>query len=231
MELLSSRLALALSMLSSCECLADIGSDHGYLIATAVQTGVAKRGVAVEINQLPFEQTQKTVRLHGLNAVVDVRLGDGLKPLQRGEADALCIAGMGGGTIKGILSNGREALESVKQLVLQPNVDAGELRTFLLQNGFIIVDEHLVADGEFIYQVIKAQPGIELREYNHLELEYGRLNLSRRSELLKQTVMRDLNHWEGVLRELNKAKPENVVARRQQIELWVHGLKGVQQCL
>ena len=94
MDLLSPRLRMALSMLSPCECLADIGSDHGYLITTAVQTGLAKRGIAVEINQLPFEQTHKTIRLHALAAVVDVRLGDGLDPLNKGEADALCIAGI-----------------------------------------------------------------------------------------------------------------------------------------
>ena len=230
MELLSPRLSVALSMLVPCECLADIGSDHGYLITTAVQTGVAKRGVAVEINQLPFEQTQKTIRFHGLTAVVDVRLGDGLGPLQMGEADALCIAGMGGGTIKTILNNGRERLESVVQLVLQPNVDAGELRAFLLGNGYVIVNEELVADGEFIYQVIKAQPGNEQREYNQLELEYGRMNASRNNVLFKQIIARDLNHWESVLRELNKAKAESVVARRQQIECWVQALQGVQHC-
>ena len=134
MDLLSPRLRMVLSMFSPCECLADIGSDHGYLITTAVQTGLANRGIAVEINQLPFEQTHKTIRLHALAAVVDVRLGDGLEPLKQGEADALCIAGMGGGTIKGILSNGRNRLKSVTQLVLQPNVDAGELRAFLFNN-------------------------------------------------------------------------------------------------
>lgn len=228
MDLLSPRLRMALSMLSPCECLADIGSDHGYLITTAVQTGLAKRGVAIEINQLPFEQTHKTIRLHALAAVVDVRLGDGLDPLKKGEADALCIAGMGGGTIKGILSNGLDRLESVTQLVLQPNVDAHILRDFLLKNEFEIVDEHLVADGGFVYQVIKVQPGHEPREYDRLELEYGRLNLSRQSDLLKQIIVRDLNHWEGVLLELNKAKTESIAARRQQIELWVRDLKSVQ---
>ncbi|MDP3488213.1 MAG: class I SAM-dependent methyltransferase, partial [Bacillota bacterium] len=192
------------------------------------QAGIARRGVAVEINQLPFEQTQKTILLHGLASVIDVRLGDGLGPLQRGEAHAVCIAGMGGGTIKGILNSGRNRLESAAQLVLQPNVDAGELRAFLLTNGFIIVDEQLVADGGFIYQVIKAQPGAEQREYSRLELEYGRLNFSRHSELLKQIIARDLKHWEGILRELNKAKAESVVTRRQQIELWVRDLRGVQ---
>ncbi|KAF0198105.1 MAG: tRNA (adenine22-N1)-methyltransferase [Bacillota bacterium] len=225
MELLSSRLGVVLSMFAPCECLADIGSDHGYLITTAVQAGRARRGIAVEINQLPFEQTQRTVEQQGLATAVDVRLGDGLKPLQRDEADAVCIAGMGGGTIKGILSNGRDRLESVAQLVLQPNVDAGELRAYLLQNGLVIVDEQLVADGGFIYQIIKAQPGSELQEYNRLELEYGRLNFKRHSDLLKQIIARDLKHWEGILLELTKARTEHVAVKRQQIELWMQDLK------
>lgn len=227
MDLLSPRLTVILSLIASCNCLADIGSDHGYLVATAVATGVAKRGIAVEINELPFEQTLKTVRQQGLANVIDVRLGDGLKPLSVGEADALCIAGMGGGTIASIVSGGGERLESIQQLVLQPNNDVAQLREYLFNNGFAIVQEELVADGDFIYQVIKAQPGEKPPVYSKLELEYGRLNLYNKSDLLIQIIERDINHWQSVLEQLDKAKTENAVAKRQQLEIWLAELRSI----
>lgn len=229
MELLSRRLKTALSMLEPCRCLADIGSDHGYLIVSAIKTGVARRGVAVEINRPPYEQTLRTVELYGLTDSIDVRLGDGLQPLRQGEADALVVAGMGGGTIAGILATGRDRLGAIRQLILQPNVDAAQLRTQLLRDNFVIVDELLVEDGDFIYQVIKAQPGQETQEYSALELEYGRIILKGGSILLNMVIKRDILHWEKVLSELNKAKSEDAVHKRGQIERRIRELKEVQQ--
>jgi len=222
MELLSPRLKTALTMLAKCNCLADIGSDHGYLITSAVLSGLAKRGIAVEINELPYAQTTKTINQNQLSSLIDVRLGDGLSPIHKGEIDALCIAGMGGGTITGILERGVDQLASVTQLVLQPNVDAAQLRAHLLKY-YVITDERLVADGDFIYQVIKAQPGQEACPYTKVELEYGRINIAQQSDLLKNVLCRDIAHWEKILDQIGS----NHAERRKEISAWITQLKEV----
>jgi tRNA (adenine22-N1)-methyltransferase len=206
-----------LSLLQNCECLADIGSDHGYLVACAVHSGVAGRGIAVELNLSPFEQTRKTIAVDDLEGRVDVRLGDGLNPLKVDEVDAICIAGMGGKTIRDILGQGSTKLGKVSQLVLQPNVDAKDLRIFLLNSGFFISEETLVLDGEFIYQVIRAEPGTETCEYTDIEMEYGRNIIRKGGQTLQQTLNRDLTHWKRVLGELDKGSSASVERKKTEI--------------
>jgi len=223
---LSPRLSAILEMLSPCKTLCDIGSDHAMLISEAVLQGRAGRGIAVEINRAPFEQSLRTVRERQLQDKVDVRFGDGLGPLREGEVDALCIAGMGGGTMVGILSAGQDKLASVRQMVLQPNVDAGALRRHLMGIGFQISDELVIEDGMYIYQVLKAEPGSETTPYSKLEMEYGRHNLMRKCALISRLLTRDLFHWQKVLAELDKTDASAARQRREEIELWVMTLKG-----
>lgn len=217
MTSLSPRLTALLELLTPCRCLAEIGSDHGLLITTAVACGVAERGVAVEINRSPYLESQKAVLTAGLEDRIEVCLGDGLKPLAVGEVDALCIAGMGGGTVARILARGETKLTAVRQLVLQPNVDAAELRQYLLTSGYAIVDERLVLDGDYLYQVLRAEPG-EGGSYSPLELEYGRLNLARHDPLLLQLLSRDLAHWLRVRDELTKGRGESIARRQSEVE-------------
>lgn len=225
MDVLSPRLMTILSKITPCLCLADIGSDHGYLIVSAVVANIAQRGVAVELNRDPFEQTRKTVISHGLTDLVDVRLGNGLAPLAEAEADAICVAGMGGGTIRSILENGYGKMSKVTQLVLQPNVDARELRHFLLTHDFLISDESLVLDGAYVYQVLKAIPGVETEEYSVLELEYGRHILRASGPLLQQVIVRDIAHQQKILTELSKGRGEAIEIKKQEVESKISELK------
>jgi len=216
MTTLSPRLAALLRFITPCRCLADIGSDHCMLLTAAVERGIAESGVAVEINRAPFEESQRAVLAAGLEDKIEVCLGDGLVPLAEGKIDALCIAGMGGGTMARILARGEGRLSGVRQMVLQPNVDAAELRQHLLSRGYAIVDERLVEDGDYIYQVLRAEPGGRA-SYSPLELEYGRHNLNRQDPLLSKLLSRDLVHWLKVRDELAKGTAESVVLRRNEV--------------
>jgi tRNA (adenine22-N1)-methyltransferase len=217
MRELSLRLQTVLALLNETLCLGDIGSDHAFLVAAAVLQGKARCGIAVELGELPYRQSKKTVTALGLSELVDVRLGDGLAPLAPDEVQALCIAGLGGGTMRGILERGRGKLGQASQLVLQPNVDAGLLRSYLWESGFRVRDEAVVEDSGIIYQVMRAEPGSETIGYSPLELEYGRLNLRRFDATTARLIRRDLAHWRRVLVDLQAARQAGTHAR----SLWV----------
>ncbi|MBT9136300.1 MAG: tRNA (adenine(22)-N(1))-methyltransferase [Firmicutes bacterium] len=229
MTLLSPRLAALLQMLAPCATLADIGSDHAMLISGAVQAGKAQRGIAVEINLAPFLESQRAVCRAGLQGKIEVRRGDGLAPLGVGEVDALCCAGMGGGTISQILAKGEGKLSAVRQMLLQPNVDGAKLRQHLLGTGFRVTDDQVVEDGAYTYQLIYAEPGKELKPYSPLELEYGRHNLARRSSLLVTLLARDILHWNKVRAELKRSNTEGSELRRRQIDEWIAQLEEVEK--
>lgn len=227
MRELSLRLQAVLALLQETPCLGDIGSDHAFLVAAAVRQGKAKRGIAVELCELPFRQSERMVSALGLGQVIDVRRGDGLAPLLPGEVQALCIAGMGGGTIRGILERGQDKLCQVSQMVLQPNVDAGVLRGFLCDIGYRIALETVVEEAGIVYQVLRAEPGKAGELYTPLELEYGRINLRRLDPCTIRLLHRDLAHWQHVLKSLRAARQKNTAERRQWVSERVCALKEV----
>lgn len=217
---LSPRLARILDLLKPCRCLADIGSDHGYLICQAVLDGKAARGVAVEMNDDPYQQTILAVVEAFLIEEISVRKGNGLDPVHVGEANAVCIAGMGGKTIAEILTLGSPKLSAVSQLVLQPNLDAHIVRRCLRDLGFVVEDETLVADGAFIYQIISAVPGASGATgcgLDSIYLEYGAVNLLRGDQLLRELLTRDMVHLEKVAAQMSQAKSKHTVQRRHEV--------------
>ena len=103
--------------------IADIGCDHGLLSIALAISGRYKKVIGVDVSQRALEnaldfhkkvldvleqqqgQNQEEEGTSNTILPLEFRLGDGLEPLQPGEADALCIAGMGVETMLSILTN------------------------------------------------------------------------------------------------------------------------------
>lgn len=126
---------------------ADIGSDHGHLVKALLATGRIDFGIAVENKQLPYLNSQRTLR--GLNA--DVRFGSGLEPVGIGEVESISICGMGGGTIRKILERSPDKLPP--RLVLQPNNRSDAVRDWAWRNRYQLVDEWFTA-GSRSFEVL-----------------------------------------------------------------------------
>ena len=111
------------------------------------------------------------------------------------------MAGLGGNTIRGILSDAPQVLAMVKRLVLQPMTDAGDLRLWLVSHGWKITDEHLIEDEGRIYVVIVAEHGYERIEHPVL-LELGPRLLEKGSPLLGHTwtvLLSNMSaYWRGL---------------------------------
>lgn len=98
--------------------IADVGTDHGLLAIALAMTGNYKKvvGVDVSVDALQdgayklFDAVQTRAQIRRSNDVlqilskVEFRHGNGLNGLTRGEADIICIAGMGTKTMIEILS-------------------------------------------------------------------------------------------------------------------------------
>jgi tRNA (adenine22-N1)-methyltransferase len=66
---------------------------------------------------------------------------------------------MGGNLISQLLEDEKELARSVKKLILQPMTTKIELRKYLLNNGYTIVEEKIAIEGEKIYEIIVAEVG------------------------------------------------------------------------
>ena len=87
------------------------------------------------------------------------RLSDGMKALKTGEVQCAVIAGMGGGLVIKILSESREVADSLQECVLQPQSELEKVRTFLLEEGFFIIQEDMVKEDGKYYPMMKVASG------------------------------------------------------------------------
>ncbi len=141
-----------------CRCLADIGTDHGYVPAALLLAGRVGRAVAADIGAPPLEHARRTAARCGVEDRMDLRLGDGLSVLSPGEADVIVIAGMGGDTIAGILAAAPWSRDG-PLLLLQPMSRACELRRWLPEQGYAVRAETLVQDKGVLYPILSAAGG------------------------------------------------------------------------
>lgn len=199
------RLGMLLELAGSGTRLADVGSDHGYLVIEALTSGRWQQGIATDISPAAVEKTRRAARLAGLETRIDCRQGDGLEPLAAGEAEAAVIAGMGGPTIAQILARGFP----VSRAVLQPMKDVAALRAFLLENGFCIREEALARAAGRWYHGLLVEPGAE-PERSPLEVRVGWRLLERRHPLLRPWLAFRIGQME---RWVNKTRPDSDQAR------------------
>lgn len=171
---LSKRLEEVVKSIPKGARIADIGSDHAYLPCYAYLQGYITEAIAGEVVEGPFQSAKDQVKKVNLENMIDVRKGNGLAVLEKGEVDCVTIAGMGGTLISTILEEGKEKLEGVTRLILQPNIGAINVRKWLLDNEWEIIDEKILEDEKRIYEIVVAERGEAKKPYGD-ELESGLL--------------------------------------------------------
>lgn len=184
---LSNRLAAVANLVLPGKAAADIGTDHAYLAVYLVINGICPVVVASDRVRGPLASASQLVDLLSLNKQIQVRLGEGLEVLSPGEVETICVAGMGGYTMREILEASPQVLESSRRLVLQPQSNIPVLRKFLMESGWRLVKEEIAYDHGFYYEILAAEKG-EMT-LNEVELEFGPLLVSQPHPLLKSYLI------------------------------------------
>ena len=148
------RLQTVASLVPKGANLGDIGTDHAYLPIALYETQQISKAVAIDVHEGPYQSALNAVKVRHLEAVIDVRFGDGLMPLKPGEVNVLTLAGMGGKTMLDILSARPDVLESVHDLILQPQGSESAVRLAMLGDGWRLKSEKLVEEDDRIYVVM-----------------------------------------------------------------------------
>ena len=155
------RLNCAIALLAGAQVVADIGCDHGRLCCALIQQDAAHACIAVDISAPSLKKTEQLIRKIGGQGRVETRLGDGLAPLAKGEADALAILGMGG-TLMARILDVDPPLMGAKTCVLQPMRAAEDIRRWLFERNYPVLRDRVVLDAGRYYQVFSvAQPDEE----------------------------------------------------------------------
>lgn len=154
---LSPRLAAVGSLVSAGCRLADVGSDHALLPIRLLIDRRVRWAVATERSPARLESACRAAERFAVRAL-DLRAGDGLDPLTRGDGiGVLVLAGIGGRSTRRILDPDRLAALGIRRLVLQPQTCVAEVREHLDRFGWVPVDETVVADRGRFYSVLAAE--------------------------------------------------------------------------
>jgi tRNA A22 N-methylase len=135
-----------LGLLTPCELLADVGSDHGLLPIAAVSRGLAERALAVDLREEPLRGAQRNLVRAELEDRVSTLQGDGVAALAGRGVDALVLSGLSGRTIERLCRAAPHVLAGVRQLVLQANQGADTLRAWALDSSWHLRDEVMVEE-------------------------------------------------------------------------------------
>lgn len=180
---LSERMKRLAALVTEGNRLADVGTDHGYIPIALVQAGKIPAALAMDVNPGPLARAEAHIRQAGLATYIKTRLSDGLTQLQKGEADTVLAAGMGGMLILRILEGGGHCLDEVKELILQPQSDVRRVRERLAAGGWRITEEDILFEDGKYYPMMKAVHGRE-RSLSEAELYYGKAEVQRSPQVL-----------------------------------------------
>ena len=235
---LSGRLAAIADMITPGFVPVDVGCDHGYLLISLVQKGWIPRGIGVDIGSGPLAAAQEHVISAGLSDKIELRLGDGLQTVDAGEGESLVIAGLGGKTMLYILQDEKERADSFLEWVLEPQSDADEVRRYLYDSGYLILEEEMIRESDKFYPIMKVTSRdrvldgvcsrlrlhrtdaqvLEKEDLNPEDYLYGPYLLRRRNRTAYAYLRQELGRYKGIYQELTRKGSEASEDRMREVK-------------
>ena len=213
---ISDRLKAVAAMVSQGNRIADVGCDHGYIPVYLLQQERIPSAIAMDVNKGPLQRAEEHIRQYGLEAFIETRLSDGVRALQPEEADTVIVAGMGGPLMEKILTEGRDVLKTVKELILQPQSELGHFRHFLHENGYRIVEEDMILEDGKFYPMMKVVHGEEIYK-KEAEYLYGSLLMKEKNPVLKRFLEKELASVSRIAAHLEDLDSCNGKERREEL--------------
>ena len=154
--MLNQRLQACAAWITDGKTVCDVGTDHAYLAAELLRKERCQHVIASDIGEGPLQAARRTLEQAGLLQRATLLLSDGLEQVDKTDVSHVVIAGMGGETIIHILQPCDWVKQGV-QLILQPMTKVPVLRQWLAENGYAILQEQVVKDGKFFYNLLRVQ--------------------------------------------------------------------------
>ncbi|HEK4634944.1 TPA: SAM-dependent methyltransferase [Clostridioides difficile] len=225
---LTDRLLKIASLVSDGKKIADIGTDHGYIPVYLLKEGKVPFAVLADVNKGPLDNAHKEVIQNYLLDKVDLRLGSGIEILEIGEVEEVIIAGMGGILISELLEAKKEVAHNVEKLILQPMQAQEELRYYLLNNGYEILEEVLVREDFRIYEIIVAKyTGKNTIIEDEIYYEVGIKLLENKDSLFNDFIEKKIKTYSSIVNKLEGKNGEAIDKKRKESEVAIKKLENL----
>ena len=213
---LSKRLEAIVKLAGTCHCVADVGTDHGYIPIYMTEHHLTEKAIAMDVNKGPLERAQRNIRAYRMEQQIPTRLSDGVAKLKAMEADCVIIAGMGGLLTIRILEAGKEILTTVPAMILQPQSEIGQVRKFLAEHGYRITAEDMVLDEGKYYPMMRVEHGSQ-EEWTEQEYAFGKYLIVSDNPVLLEFLEKEEKLCGEILQSLKGKSGEHIEKRRGEI--------------
>lgn len=182
---------------------ADIGADHGYLTKVLIEENRAKAVIATDISKASLEKTANLAKKYGFLDKIFLKVGDGLKTLNKGAAQIVVIAGMGGNEIIKILEENTD--KTFDKFIFQPMQNTINLREYLIKHNYEIIKDFIVKDRKKFYNTIVARFSTNKQNLSKKQIEFGLTNLDLKANDFIEYLSEYINNNE-IIYEKSKSK-------------------------
>jgi len=213
---ISDRLKCIAALVENSETVVDIGTDHAYLPVYLIKKEICKKVIASDVRNDPVKKARRNINKSGFADKIEVRLGDGLRVIEHKEAETIIIAGMGGKQITRILESGQDIVRASRSMILQPMTQHFELRSWLKQNGYEILDEDLCKEEGRIYLILKVS--CEPKKQADINTFFGSILFIKKHQLLADYIKKYIRELEEVRKDLLSTNSEKLNEKLEEIE-------------
>lgn len=222
---LSQRLQGLVDMVTPGNRVVDVGCDHGFVSIRLVQQGISPYVIAMDVREGPLSRAREHIAEYELANYIETRLSDGLLSYEKGEADTMICAGMGGRLMMRILKSSEEKAKAFLELILQPQSELPAFRRFLHDEGYQVLDENILCEEGKYYFLFRVSPLQEKSDrrpdessMEDLYEKYGRLLLQRKDKVLYQYLVGALQTAEQIGEQLRANPSERTMRRLEELE-------------
>ena len=197
------------------ESVIDIGCDHGFLAKMLRTKGNNKLIICSDNKIGPLNNARNN--LIGYDNI-NFELTDGVDNIDT-VCDVCVLAGMGHNTVISIIENNENYFRNCKKIIIQVNSVVAQMRQYLSNHKFQIIDECMVYDYKF-YQIMVVKSGQQ--QLNELQIEFGPVLLEKKGEVFLQCYQKQLSHFQRLLSTLPENHPD-----RSQLSQKIEQIKSV----
>lgn len=197
------------------ESVIDIGCDHGFLAKMLRTKGNNKLIICSDNKIGPLNNARNN--LIGYDNI-HFELTDGVDNIDT-VCDVCVLAGMGHNTVISIIENNENYFRNCKKIIIQVNSVVAQMRQYLSNHKFQIIDECMVYDYKY-YQIMVVKTGQQ--QLNELQIEFGPVLLEKKGDVFLQCYQKQLNHFQSLLSTLPENHPD-----RSQLSKKIEQIKSV----
>ncbi|MCQ2752926.1 MAG: class I SAM-dependent methyltransferase [Bacilli bacterium] len=151
---MANRIKAIASLVPPNSVVADIGTDHAYLILELFKNQQIQYAYAIDNKDGPIANAKNNIEKHHLTDGCKVIKANGLDFPLDPKVNTLVLAGLGGMNIISILKHDEKKLKKIKTIITDAHRDNDKVTAYLLTLGYQVKEEKSIIDKKKKYQLI-----------------------------------------------------------------------------